>query len=608
MIQFANIPLALRERPQWVLWRVVKRKGEPTKVPYQPNGAEAKSNDPATWSSFDAVREAYDPGRHAGIGYVFAADDPFTGIDLDGCRDPETGRVAEWAREIVCAFATYGEVSPSHTGLKLFAVGKSPFDKGRNVKLTDVTPMCEKAPGIEVYDRGRFFAVTGLRLVGPAEPAEAPQALAALKARIDAAREDDKPPPATRAPDFNSPAAVVERARKYLAKIEPAVSGQNGHNQTFRAACILVLGFELAHADAVALLTEWNVSCVPPWDHRDIERKAREAAKQGGPRGYLRDVPPSNWDAVEVPHYGRQRAQSKSATTGPKVTTMAAASRAYFDSIRSGVAPLATTSIPELDAALEGGIAFGEMAMFAARPSHGKSAFALQALHHWTAKSNRHSAPAVIISEEMGQLMLGKRTVQFVTELHQSVWAYEADRIESELREYAATRHDCFIVEGCGSTAAAVAAVERHVAEHGCRYAVVDYAQLLRSPGGNRYEQVTNTSVMLKSLATRTNVVLLVLAQLSRAVEQRGGEFAPVMSDLKESGQLEQDADVIVFQCWPNRLNSSEPKSRYQFFAMKNRNRDIRSRIVECRFAPDRQMLRGGSDDAQDDSVSGGVL
>ena len=118
--------------------------------------------------------------------------------------------------------------------------------------------------------------------------------------------------------------------------------------------------------------------------------------------------------------------------------------------------------------------------------------------------------------------------------------------------------------------------------------------QLLQSPGKSRYEQVTNTSIALRQLASRTKIVLLVLAQLSRGVEQRSGQFLPIMSDIKDSGQLEQDADVILFQCWPHQLVQTEPKDRYQFFVAKNRNRETRQWCVECRFDPDRQMFRGG--------------
>jgi hypothetical protein len=204
MIQFSHIPAALRERDQWVLWKIIQRDdGEPTKVPVQCDGSSAKSDDPATWTSFERVSEAVDPKVHAGIGYVFSADDPFTGIDLDGCRNAESGQFAEWAREILNQFACYAEVSPSKTGAKIFCLATSPFDRGRQKKLRGVEQVCQKKPAIEVYDRGRFFAVTGMRLQGPAEPTDGQSALAWLKEKYFMAEA------APAAPDFNSNDAIV---------------------------------------------------------------------------------------------------------------------------------------------------------------------------------------------------------------------------------------------------------------------------------------------------------------------------------------------------------------------------------------------------------------
>ena len=58
---------------------------------------------------------------------------------------------------------------------------------------------------------------------------------------------------------------VIERARRYVAKCPPAISGQAGHDATFHVACVLVNGFAFGEPDALALLREWNQSCLPPW-------------------------------------------------------------------------------------------------------------------------------------------------------------------------------------------------------------------------------------------------------------------------------------------------------------------------------------------------------
>jgi hypothetical protein len=80
---------------------------------------------------------------------------------------------------------------------------------------------------------------------------------------------------------------VIERARKYLAKIPPAVSGQGGHNTTFHAASCLVQGFAFERDTALSLLSEWNQSCVPPWTDKELAHKVDDALKLAGERGYL---------------------------------------------------------------------------------------------------------------------------------------------------------------------------------------------------------------------------------------------------------------------------------------------------------------------------------
>jgi replicative DNA helicase len=187
--------------------------------------------------------------------------------------------------------------------------------------------------------------------------------------------------------------------------------------------------------------------------------------------------------------------------------------------------------------------------------------------------------------------MLGKRTLQHISSIEQKDWKYRTAGLRQDLEKYRGTHANCFILESCGTADAAAEAIEHLVAEKGVRYAVVDYAQLLRSEGKNRYEQITNTSIVLRQLASRTKVVLFVLCQLNRAVESRAGEFLPMMSDIRDSGQLEQDADVIVFQCWPHRLDPQQDPQRYQFFIAKNRNRMIGAPVVECRFLAERQMF-----------------
>ena len=147
-----NIPGQLAERPQWVCWRLEMRDSKPTKVPYTP-GTErrASSTDLMTWRTFEDTLAAYEAGDppYDGIGFVFSSADPFVGIDVDDCRDPESGMIAPWAKKIIARVQEgYVEVSPSGTGVHIIVCG-TVRDGGMR-----------KGP-VEMYGRGRFFTVTG---------------------------------------------------------------------------------------------------------------------------------------------------------------------------------------------------------------------------------------------------------------------------------------------------------------------------------------------------------------------------------------------------------------------------------------------------------------
>lgn len=143
-----GIPDELKVRPQWVCWRYTLHREKWTKHPYCPGaGRKASSTDLLTWSTFEEVMAAYEGGTYDGIGFVFCSGDPFTGIDLDECRDPEAGEVEAWAAEIVCYLNSHTEASPSGRGIHIIVKGKVP------------TPL--KRDSIEMYSLERYFTITG---------------------------------------------------------------------------------------------------------------------------------------------------------------------------------------------------------------------------------------------------------------------------------------------------------------------------------------------------------------------------------------------------------------------------------------------------------------
>ncbi len=112
-------------------------------------------------------------------------------------------------------------------------------------------------------------------------------AIEALAIEVEKRTGATKSAPHCNGHDVPLPADVADRARKYLAKVPPAVSGQGGHDQTFSAACVLIQGFALYRGPVLELLREWNQSCQPPWSDTDLEHKIKDALEQPGKRGYL---------------------------------------------------------------------------------------------------------------------------------------------------------------------------------------------------------------------------------------------------------------------------------------------------------------------------------
>jgi putative DNA primase/helicase len=143
------------------------------KIPIAPQTLRnADTTDPATWGTFAQCVAALpvalegwqegDPGayRGGGLGFVFAAADPYAGVDLDHCRNPETRAIAAWAQAHIDALASYTEVTPSSTGVHILVQGALP-------------PTGRRKGAVEMYDYARFFTMTGWHLAGTPSTLEA---------------------------------------------------------------------------------------------------------------------------------------------------------------------------------------------------------------------------------------------------------------------------------------------------------------------------------------------------------------------------------------------------------------------------------------------------
>ncbi|MFZ5483733.1 MAG: DUF3987 domain-containing protein [Pseudomonadota bacterium] len=176
-----NIPQALRDRPQWLVWRFEQKDGEkkPRKVPYYCNGRRrtGEQGSPEDRAHLVEHATAAKAGDASGVGFAFLPGDGLIGIDLDHCRDPKSGELTDRARAIVEACASYTELSPSGTGLHIYCLGETETFKSNDI-------------GVEVFCGRQFFTVTGTHLEGT--PLEVnpipPEALRRLRATVEQAR------------------------------------------------------------------------------------------------------------------------------------------------------------------------------------------------------------------------------------------------------------------------------------------------------------------------------------------------------------------------------------------------------------------------------------
>lgn len=156
------IPDELVERDQWLVWRLTKR----GKTPFQAANplVLAEADNPATWSSFQVAIDCFadhldKPDRFLGIGYVFSAEDPYVGIDLDDCVQGDV--IHPEARRIIQKIDGYAEISPSMTGVKIWTRAILPQVGNKTGKQKDNMPWGGK---LEIYRERRWFAVTGWRV------------------------------------------------------------------------------------------------------------------------------------------------------------------------------------------------------------------------------------------------------------------------------------------------------------------------------------------------------------------------------------------------------------------------------------------------------------
>lgn len=249
-----EIPEELRFLNQWVDWKYVwkgGKNGNPGKWDkplFNPQGWKASTTDSRTWSSFADVKAAYEAGNYDGIGLVMLKkqDVPLqiVGFDFDRCRDPTTGEIDQKVRSQLDRLNSYSEISPSGTGIRVFARGDIPAD-GRRTK------------GIEIYKHAHYLTLTGHRLKEYPSSIEArPEEISQIyNAHFSDTKTTVSAPGSERTSHLEMTddqliclASEAANAKKFMALMDGDTSSYPSHSEADQALCNILAFYTTSEA------------------------------------------------------------------------------------------------------------------------------------------------------------------------------------------------------------------------------------------------------------------------------------------------------------------------------------------------------------------------
>jgi hypothetical protein len=253
-----NIPDDLTELDQWVVWN----HQDGTKVPYSVHsGRRASTLQPKDWSTFEDAQEFLRTHPDfSGLGFVFVQNGGLAGIDLDDCID-EKGNLKAWAGEVLGQCLTYSEISPSGRGIKLFLKAKLPGPGAKAAidalgRVLDNPKDPARDGQIELYDRGRYFTVTG-QVYG-----NSPLAMEDCQSAIDLLYEFLRSP--------------SKRQATVGPRQLPAKAGEGERHNLLMHTAASLRGKGLEAPEILAALKEINrTRCTPPKPDKEVEDMVR---------------------------------------------------------------------------------------------------------------------------------------------------------------------------------------------------------------------------------------------------------------------------------------------------------------------------------------------
>jgi hypothetical protein len=275
------LPQDLLALPQFVNWRFEDdgKSKKPRKVPIDPRSMErADVSDPRTWGTYVQVSNSYRENTElAGIGFVFAAADPYCGIDFDECF--ADGQLKMWALTYShLLHPTYAEISPSGNGIKFIAKARKPASaKCKKLGLDD------SGGAVEVYDHARYFTLTGNIYGNTPHPeiVDRQKNIETLCQLLWQPRREPAPLMSLRPSLSDVSTGEMSRREKrclaYMKFLPESIEGNDGSGACLRAACE-TQRFGLDNATAWRCLNWFNDNrCSPPWSSYELEHKLESA-------------------------------------------------------------------------------------------------------------------------------------------------------------------------------------------------------------------------------------------------------------------------------------------------------------------------------------------
>ena len=577
--RYARVPEEMKALKQWVIWGVNEEK---PKSPYNPQSSSvgAKANDPGTWAGFAAAAAAAARLGRGGIGFEFGAPGGIAGLDLDHVIN-DKGELAQWAAEIVALMDSYTELSPSGRGLHIIFKLSVPY--------SEICPRNKDSKqGIEIYDTGRYFTVTG-KPYGEAKPiADRTEQVRQVCARYLAKTETAKPKAERRESTEMSNAELWERMFEapngagIRALYNGDVSGytslhNDGETYADKSAADMALCNHLAYwteNDAGRMDAMFRESGLmrDKWDELRGSQTYGELTIAEAIRStstYTPTYTPPARSGGNAPTERRGAVQ----TLSPYVeATNIAQLKPVSDYLEDFVQELLKsregqaipTGFAELDALLDGGLYPG-LYFLGAISSLGKTTLALQIADNiakgghgvliFSLEMSRTEMMAKTLSRESLMIDIAENgmtanalSTRGVLRASFSGKPEQEEVMRKAIEGYASWGRNLTIVEGIGDvgTEQIKSYVEAYMSEHEGKppVVVIDYLQIL-SPVDIRAtdkQNVDKNVLELKRLSRDYQLPIIGISSFNRESYN-----VPVsMASFKESGAIEYSSDVLI--------------------------------------------------------------